>query len=653
LTAAGITLGYDAGPGTIRGRAKFMTGEGYLHFSSYYSNVSMDKETGNLSGYAFSDDLGWIDFGQSDNPSGPVNVNLTTGSVSGKAYVITSGSYVDFTSYGSNVKVDLSTGVFSGYAWSEDAGWVDFSDTGVYFPNNTITTYASDQDLILDPEGNGITRIIGKLGVSDTQNSTYIASLNNLSTSTAADGLLIALGTDSTRGTGNVYIGFAYSGSTVAGRIVGNGAAVTYETTGADYAEYFLAEDIDNKPEPGDIVSISKIKSQGVKKAVSPEKAIGVISDAAGFIGNGPICDIDDENCDENYKGTNVIVGISGQIYTKVSTENGSISLGDPLTTSDMPGVAVKAIKSGNIIGHAMEIYTEEDPTIVGKIKIYVNPGWYDINAVQEMLTDVDIEESTESTESVSPEENATGIMAQMQQMFEEFKTLLTTLGMVSHTDEDGRNYLSIDSDVNMAANLSVLGKTTTSDLTVTGNIQAGMIKIDTIENSINVLGIPCYNPETGETNEECTETSDQTLYLQRTLSGNLDVFNGKLVIEPNGMMKLDGSIEVSGTVKAQDVQTKQIVIDSPEVASASAGKATIPQGETSITITTTAVTDNSLIMVTPERPVAIGSKYLEDGKFEITLKEPEGSDLQVSWFILKNNIIGQNYDNTGETHQN
>ena len=179
------------------------------------------------------------------------------------------------------------------------------------------------------------------------------------------------------------------------------------------------------------------------------------------------------------------------------------------------------------------------------------------------------------------------------------------------------------------------------------------MIKIDTIENSINVLGIPCYNPETGETNEECTETSDQTLYLQRTLSGNLDVFNGKLVIEPNGMMKLDGSIEVSGTVKAQDVQTKQIVIDSPEVASASAGKATIPQGETSITITTTAVTDNSLIMVTPERPVAIGSKYLEDGKFEITLKEPEGSDLQVSWFILKNNIIGQNYDNTGETHQN
>ncbi len=309
------------------------------------------------------------------------------------------------------------------------------------------------------------------------------------------------------------------------------------------------------------------------------------------------------------------------------------------MTTSDIPGVAVKAIKTGNIIGHAMQTYAEQDPSIIGNIKVYVNPSWYDINAIQEMLADIDVNESTESTEFIPLEEGSAGILAQIQEIFEEFKALLATLGMVAHTDENGRNYLSIDSDVNMAANLNVLGKTTTSDLTVTGNVQAGMIEIDTIENSINVLGISCYDPQTGETNEECAEMSDQTLYLQKTLSGNLDVFDGKLVIEPSGIMKLDGSLEVSGTVKAQDVQTKQIVIDSPEIASASAGKVLIPQGETSIIITTTAVNDKSLIMITPEKPVVIGSKYLEDGKFEITLKEPENSDLQVSWFILENNV--------------
>jgi hypothetical protein len=112
-------------------------------------------------------------------------------------------------------------------------------------------------------------------------------------------------------------------------------------------------------------------------------------------------------------------------------------------------------------------------------------------------------------------------------------------------------------------------------------------------------------------------------------------VFDGKLVLEPDGTMKLAGSLEVEGTVKAQDVETTQIVIDSTQTESASAGKVTIPSGEKTITVNTTAVKENSLIMVTPERPVALGSKYVEEGIFEISLAESEGSDLQVSWFIL------------------
>jgi hypothetical protein len=138
---------------------------------------------------------------------------------------------------------------------------------------------------------------------------------------------------------------------------------------------------------------------------------------------------------------------------------------------------------------------------------------------------------------------------------------MILTLGMTSHTDTDGTNYLSIDSNVKMAANLNVLGETTTTDLTVTGNLQAGMIQIDTLENSINVLGVSCYNEETGETNEECLEMTDQTLYLQKTSSGNLDVFNGKLVIEPNGNMKLDGDLEVTGTFKSEAVEADTVII--------------------------------------------------------------------------------------------
>ena len=470
--------------------------------------------------------------------------------------------------------------------------------------------------------GIGTTAPAYKLDVQDTQTSSYVASISNLSTSTAADGLLIALGVGTTRGTGNVYVGFAHSGSTVAGRIVGNGTAVAYETTGADYAEYFLSEDFNSKPEPGDIVSLSQIKSKAVAKAVSPSKAIGVISDSAGFIGNGPICEVDDQDCDTNYEKTNVVVGITGQVNTKVSTKNGTINLGDPLTTSDIPGVAVKATKAGNIIGHAMESYSESNPDTVKRIRVYLNSTWFDPDSllvisesgvlegdlitsgsgvlteetqnignydlltsssistdsletkeltidgvnlddyIKSVLSEAGLDsvnESSQSSESLPTTD--TGILSEIQALYQEFKDMILTLGMTSHTDELGNNYLSIDSNVKMAGDLNVLGDTTTSNLTVTGNLQAGTIEIDTAENSINVLGVSCYNPETDSTDPECLDMTDQTLYLQKTSSGNLNIFNGKLVIEPNGKMKLDGNLEVTGTVKSDTVETGTVII--------------------------------------------------------------------------------------------
>ena len=117
---------------SITGHAKIMnTGNSYLDFTDYTANVFVDDGTGILSGYAFLEDTGWAAFGTIDNALGPVSVNLTTGAVTGKAKVLNTGAYLDFTNYGSNVTVALDTGVFSGYVWSEDVGWVDFTDTGI------------------------------------------------------------------------------------------------------------------------------------------------------------------------------------------------------------------------------------------------------------------------------------------------------------------------------------------------------------------------------------------------------------------------------------------------------------------------------------------------------------------------------------------
>ena len=115
----------------IIGKAVSASTGAYLDFSDYNSNVRVNWSNGNFEGYAFSEDLGWIAFGSEGNPAGPVTVNVSTGAVAGKALVIETGAYLDFTGYNSNVVVSTSTGVLSGYVWSEDIGWLDFGDSGV------------------------------------------------------------------------------------------------------------------------------------------------------------------------------------------------------------------------------------------------------------------------------------------------------------------------------------------------------------------------------------------------------------------------------------------------------------------------------------------------------------------------------------------
>ena len=69
---------------------------------------------------------------------------------------------------------------------------------------------------------------------------------------------------------------------------------------------------------------------------------MGIISSAPAFQGGeeGP---------------NKVIVGLLGQLPVRVNTENGNINAGDPLTSSSVAGVAMKATKGSVIVGYALE----------------------------------------------------------------------------------------------------------------------------------------------------------------------------------------------------------------------------------------------------------------------------------------------------------
>ena len=205
-----------------------------------------------------------------------------------------------------------------------------------------------------------------------------MSTIFNQSTATAAgapasssDGLLIELGTlDANRTTGNTFIGFADSTGTLAGAIVGGASAVSYNTTGADYSEYFSSSSA-SLPTPGQLVSIDPTSTNGVV-ASNNTTPIGVVSTSPGFVGNGPLCKISDTTCQSDYNKTHVLVALSGQVPTQVTVANGNIAVGDPITASSTPGVGELAASSTNIIGYALEPATSN-----GTIQVLLEPSYY------------------------------------------------------------------------------------------------------------------------------------------------------------------------------------------------------------------------------------------------------------------------------------
>ncbi|HCC68166.1 TPA: hypothetical protein DEP90_03130 [Patescibacteria group bacterium] len=133
ITAIILSITIFAGdPTPIRGLANMVNTGATLDFTlTYSSNVTItDPDPGNsnirtLSGYAWSEDLGWIDF------TG-VTVVYASGDLVGTASVINTGSILDFDNYNNDASINTTTGQFQGNVWSIDTGWIDMADTGVY-----------------------------------------------------------------------------------------------------------------------------------------------------------------------------------------------------------------------------------------------------------------------------------------------------------------------------------------------------------------------------------------------------------------------------------------------------------------------------------------------------------------------------------------
>jgi hypothetical protein len=133
----------------------------------------------------------------------------------------------------------------------------------------------------------------------------------------------------------------------------------------------------DKNVQEGSVISTS---DHGPILAVSPydSQVMGVISNNAAVVLN------------EDQNPSNSAIVSDGLAQVLVSSKAGNIKSGDLVTTSTIPGVAIKAVQSGYVLGTALEDYNNSDPQKTGKIKVDLNLHYFNSKPVfPGSLTDI------------------------------------------------------------------------------------------------------------------------------------------------------------------------------------------------------------------------------------------------------------------------
>ncbi|MFH1648363.1 MAG: LamG-like jellyroll fold domain-containing protein [Patescibacteria group bacterium] len=343
--------------------------------------------------------------------------------------------------------------------------------------------------------------------------------------------------------------------------------------SGADVAEWYTVND--NSLEAGDIVvvtgNLDEYKSPIITKSDGSfdNRVIGIISSNANIK-----MGIERDN--------RKLVALSGRVPVKISPNSPTISAGDYITSSDIPGFGKKAIGTGRVVGVALENWYGGKETIL----ILVDPTWFSIandvvanNTSNNVLEEI-LELRNEILDNVS-----------------EFIDFSTTFSL---SKEEKALVASVD--------MNILGDLTLNNLNVGGNILAGQVEVDTLENSINIAGPQCSSGILCQL---------QTLYLQKTLSGNIDMFDGKVMFEPDGSMTIN-----------------KLILENNKTAGSSAIKA----GDMTIFVATDAITIESKVMITPTKLVealmAVTNKIPNQG-FEVSLTKAAPEDITFDWLVV------------------
>jgi hypothetical protein len=245
--------------------------------------------------------------------------------------------------------------------------------------------------------------------------TTSIGSMFDIASSTSASDINLFRVVSNVGATGNVKF-----------RIDSDGDVYSDGTnnlgSGADLAENYTSLDL--TLEPGELVALSdtalaSVSSESqdnqiienvsgiVRASSTTQNILGVVATKPGVLMSSNLL---------NSKP----VALAGRVPVKISLENGPIKIGDYLTASKtVPGAATKALSSGNVVGRALEAYSENSTG--GKLLAFVEFGWRNINNIfvlddngGQLLGQVGT--TTQNSNSIIIDQKGVGNILQLQQ---------------------------------------------------------------------------------------------------------------------------------------------------------------------------------------------------------------------------------------------
>lgn len=165
---------------------------------------------------------------------------------------------------------------------------------------------------------------------------------------------------------GTVMLQFGQVAASATSTIFAGSYVIAYKVSGADLAEVYYTKEAGGLP-PGTLVSLDPALEAGVKRSDGPydPHLLGIVSTRPGHVLGEQAPAV---------RGTPAIVALAGRVPVRVSAENGPIMPGDYLTSSSVPGVAMKATQPGFVVAQALTAFNS---TGEGVVAGFIKPIWY------------------------------------------------------------------------------------------------------------------------------------------------------------------------------------------------------------------------------------------------------------------------------------